>query len=147
MSDATKVKRYTLKNSVGDMEPWPNSLPAKFVLASDYDQLRAELAKWDERERNLHLVSLTQIVDERDQLRAELTERDKRVERLQRDSYELTMMVRRLVRQVRKHGEDDNNTVATLAMILLTQLSGTGRPLRDMADDALAAGKGEGGET
>jgi hypothetical protein len=92
------------------------------------DQTDAAIAAESHAAHTALLTAIHELVEERD--------------RLQADSNELTMMVRRLVRQVRKH--EGHNTVVTLAMLLLTTLSGTGRPLRDAANAAIdAARKGE----
>lgn len=42
MSD---VQRYTVTDATGWMQPWPTSLPAVMVRASDYERLERELAK------------------------------------------------------------------------------------------------------
>ena len=45
----TDVKRYTVTNATGWLQPWPTNLPATMVLASDYDALAAENAALRER--------------------------------------------------------------------------------------------------
>ena len=79
MPPSLTMSGHVIYASTARFIPHPVAIEAIAAIES----LQAQLAKWDERERNLHLVSLTQIVDERDQLRAELARVSKDAERYQ----------------------------------------------------------------